>query len=81
MPSNDRTKKNFNLKDRVVVSAEGGWKRDCKGTICSGPEPIATIPGPEYYYWVEFDEPEEDVDSPDQYSKAQILSQYISYAT
>lgn len=74
-------KKEFNVNDKVVVSAEGGWKRDCNGTICGVPELVETIQGPEYYYWVEFDEAEEDVNGPDQYSKAQILSQYISYAT
>lgn len=74
-------KKLFKLNDKVIVSASGGWKRNCKGTICEGPEDVETIPGPEYYYWVEFDEPQEDINGPDKYSKAQILSQYITHAT
>lgn len=69
--------KKFEINDRVIVSSCGGWKRDCKGTICGGPENVDTLPGPEYYYWVLFDEPEQDVSSPDEYIKAQILSQYI----
>jgi hypothetical protein len=74
-------KKQFNLNDTVLVSAEGGWKRDCKGTISSSPEPTKTLQGSEYYYWVKFDEPEEDINGSDKYSKAQILSQYISLAS
>ena len=74
-------KKIFNMNDSVIVSAKGGWKRDCKGTICSDTEPVTTLQGSEYYYWVKFDEREEDINGPDKYSKAQILSQYINNAT
>ena len=74
-------KKQFKINDRVVVSAEGGWKRNCSGRISGGPEPVETMQGPEYYYWVEFDEPEEDINGPDKYQKAQILSYYINSST
>jgi len=33
--------------------------------------------GPGDFYWLQFDEPQEDVNDPDKYSKAQILSCYI----
>ena len=69
--------KNFALRDRVLVSSSGGWKKTSAGTIVSVPEPIDTLKGPECYYWVEFDEPQEAVDGDDAYRKAQILSCYL----
>jgi len=70
--------KRFSIGERVVVSKEGGWKRNCVGTICGGPEDIKTLQGPEYFYWVKFDNPEQDVNDAHEYSKGQILSQYIN---
>ncbi|MEZ0223357.1 MAG: hypothetical protein ACAH83_02300 [Alphaproteobacteria bacterium] len=69
--------KKFVIGDRVIVNKEGGWKRNCLGTICGGPEDVKILQGSEYYYWVKFDEPEQDINGPHEYSKAQILSQYI----
>jgi hypothetical protein len=69
--------KNFATRDRVLVSSSGGWKKTSAGTIVGGPEPIDTLKGPECYYWVEFDEPQEAVDGDDAYSKSQILSCYL----
>ena len=71
----------FEIGRRVQVSSEGGWKQDCLGTITGGPEPVETLKGPDNYYWVEFDEPQEDINGPDSYSKAQILSCYLSETT
>jgi hypothetical protein len=72
--------KEFQIGDRVRVSSEGGWKNTCLGIVCGGPEPIETMKGPENFYWVQFDEPQEDVNCPDKYYKAQILSCYINHA-
>ena len=70
-------RKEFARGDRVLVSAEGGWKESALGVICDGPEPVDTLKGPEYFYWVQFDEPQEDINGPDRYRKAQILSCYL----
>ena len=43
----------------------------------SEPEPVDTVRGPEYFYWVEFDEPQQAIDGADTYRKAQILSCYL----
>ncbi|WP_431121368.1 hypothetical protein [Variovorax paradoxus] len=69
--------KTFDLYARVYVAASGGWKATFLGTICSEAEPVQTVKGPENYYWVEFDESQEDVSGPDLYRKAQILSCYL----
>jgi len=69
--------KTLALFDRVSVSPLGGWKNSCRGTVVSEPEPIDTLKGPEYFYWVEFDEPQQTIDGPDLYRKAQILSCYL----
>ncbi len=63
---------------RVVVSTQGGWKNNGSGTIVGKAEPVTTLQGDDYYYWVEFDEPQEDINGPDKYYKAQILSRYLS---
>ena len=73
-------KKAFALGTRVVVSKDGGWQRDAKGVVVAGPEVIQTLQGEDYYWWVEFEEPERDINGPDQYRKAQILSRYITAA-
>ncbi|MGH1375180.1 MAG: hypothetical protein ACRBCK_02430 [Alphaproteobacteria bacterium] len=67
----------FQIGDKVIVSKDGGWKNDCSGVICSAPEPIDTLKGPENFYWVRFDQPEQDVNGDDEYIKAQVLSCYI----
>ena len=73
-----RLMKNFQIGQSVVVSSAGGWKVDAPGTIVAGPEPISTRQGDEYYYWVEFDQPQQDINGPDEYTRAQILSRYIN---
>lgn len=69
--------KQFALQDRVMVSSSGGWKRTSPATIVSDPEPVQTLQGPEFYYWVSFDEPQETIDGDDAYCKAQVLSRYL----
>lgn len=70
--------KEFKIGDKVTVSSEGGWQNDCFGTICDGPEQVDVREGSEYFYWVEFDAPEHDLSDDGPYTKAQVLSQYIS---
>jgi hypothetical protein len=77
----DQLQKNFQLGTKVIVSAKGGWQRDAMGTIVAGPEPIKTLQGQDFYWWVEFLIPERDLDNDGPYSKAQILSRYIRNAT
>jgi hypothetical protein len=67
----------FALHDRVIVSSGGGWKRASSATVVSEPEPVQTLQGPEFYYWVRFDEPQETIDGDDAYYKAQVLSRYL----
>lgn len=69
--------KQFALQDRVMVSSSGGWKRTSPATVVSEPEPVQTLKGPEFYYWVSFDEPQEAIDGDDAYYKAQVLSCYL----
>jgi hypothetical protein len=69
--------KSFALFDRVSVSPLGGWKTACRGVVVSEPEPVDTVRGPEYFYWVEFDEAQQAIDGEDTYRKAQILSCYL----
>lgn len=72
-------RKIFLLGDEVIVSHVGGWKKNVKGIIVSEPENIDTLQGADFFYWVEFDEPQEDTeDDGYQYSKAQILSRFIT---
>ena len=70
----------FRLGDRVVVSSTGGWRRDALGVIVAGPEPIETLQGEDFYWWVEFLVPEHDLSDDGPYSTAQILSRYIERA-
>jgi hypothetical protein len=73
-------RKELSTNQRVLVSLTGGWKQSSLGVICSDPEPIETLQGSEYFYWVHFDEPQEDINGSDKYYKAQILSRYLEPA-
>ena len=73
-------RKTFQLGAKVLVSAAGGWQHDAFGVISAGPEPIETLQGQDYFWWVIFLEPERGLDNDGPYSKAQILSQYIENA-
>ena len=70
----------FAVNDRVLVLPEGGWKQAAYGLIRSADEPVETLQGHDFFYWVAFDEPQEDINGPDKYSKAQILSCYLEQA-
>jgi hypothetical protein len=59
---------------RVLISARcAGWRNDVHGVICGGPEPVETMQGPDYFYWVKFDSPQHDLSDDGPYDKAQIL--------
>ncbi|MFG3454424.1 hypothetical protein [Stutzerimonas stutzeri] len=73
-------RKIFAVNDQVLVLAEGGWKQAACGKISSAAEPVETLQGHDFFYWVTFDQPQEDVNGPDKYLKAQILSCYIEPA-
>jgi hypothetical protein len=70
----------FTAGSRVRVLTAGGWKRSCTGTVVDEPESTETLLGPTFIHWVEFDEPQEDINGPDQYRKAQILGEYLESA-
>ena len=76
-----RIRQEFASGEKVTVSGAGGWKRDAHGVIVGGPEAVTTRQGEDYFYWVEFDEPERDLDGDGPYYKAQVLSQYITRRT
>ncbi|MBK9586045.1 MAG: hypothetical protein KA099_00330 [Alphaproteobacteria bacterium] len=79
IPKSSEMRKIFSLGDEVIVSNVGGWKKNSKGIIVSEPKNIDTLQGADFFYWVEFDEPQEDTeDEGHQYSKAQILSRFIT---
>ena len=44
------------------MSAAWGWKTPGAATVVRAPEPIRTLKGPEFYYWVQFDEPRQAID-------------------
>lgn len=70
--------KRFMRGDRVrIAGPEAGWRQPCTGSIVGGPEPIVTLPGPDFHYWVEFDVPQHDLSEDGPYVSAQILSCYL----
>ena len=70
----------FAAGSRVRVLTAGGWKRSCSGTVVDEPEATETLLGPTFIHWIEFDEPQEDINGSDQYWKAQILGEYLESA-
>lgn len=77
----EQLRRTFKMGAKVLVSARGGWHRDALGRIVAGPEPIQTLQGEDFFWWVEFLVPERDIDGDGPYRKAQILSRYIEDAT
>lgn len=67
----------FAVNDQVLILPAGGWKQPAYGKIASLPEAVETLQGHDFFYWVAFAEPQEDINGPDKYSKAQILSCYL----
>ena len=72
-----RRKKRIPIGAVVEVSAEGGWRVDCEAKARSGPEPVETRQGEDYFYWVDFDVPQHDLSDDGPYESAQILSRYL----
>lgn len=73
-----KQKRSFDIGDRVEVSKEGGWKNNFTAQVTGGPDSIRTRQGEDYYYWVEFDEPQDDLSEDGPYESAQILSRYLT---
>jgi hypothetical protein len=56
----------------------GPWPAQPTGTVSSGPEMVESATGPVATYWVEFDEPQRDVDGDGPYVSSQILERYLA---
>jgi hypothetical protein len=71
--------KHFAVGARVRVPAEAGWRTDFVGTITARPpRQVTTTTGDDWFYWVDFDEGQYDVDGDGPYVDAEILSSYLS---
>ena len=71
----------FAQGDRVQVSGpEAGWRQSSAGRIVGEPEPINTLQGADFFYWVAFDSPQHDLSEDGPYERAQILSCYLEPA-
>ena len=67
------------IGSRVLVSAKcAGWRNDFHGVVCGGPEPVETVQGPDYFYWVQFDSPQHDLSEDGPYYKAQVLGRCLA---
>ncbi|MDB5812144.1 MAG: hypothetical protein JWN94_4266 [Betaproteobacteria bacterium] len=71
----------FPSGSRVRVLTSGGWKQSSTGTVVDDPEATVTLKGETFIHWVQFDEPQEDINGPDRYRNAQILGEYLEAAT
>ncbi|GLS05432.1 hypothetical protein GCM10007860_25850 [Chitiniphilus shinanonensis] len=68
-------RQHFPAGTRVVVSGVGaGWRNNPVGTVCGDPEPVQTVRGEDYYYWVRFDTPQHALSDDGPYCLAQVLS-------
>ena len=71
-------RQHFAVGARVLVSGTcGGWRNDSRGVIVAAPEPVQTVQGEDYFYWVQFDSPQRDLSDDGPYTKAQILSRCL----
>lgn len=71
----------FAVGTRVFISGVcGGYRNDSEGVISSDPEPVQTMQGEDFFYWVQFDTPQHDLSNDGPYSKAQILSRCLTHA-
>ena len=71
-------RQHFAVGARVQVSgACGGWQNDSRGVVVAAPEPVQTVQGEDYFYWVQFDSPQRDLSDDGPYTKAQILSRCL----
>jgi hypothetical protein len=81
MTNFETRQKVFALGDRVrVPDAEAGWRHASTGRIVGGPEPVITLQGADFFYWVAFDSPQHDLSEDGPYERAQILSCYLQHA-
>jgi hypothetical protein len=71
----------FPVGSRVRVLRAGGWKQAAVGAVVDDPEPTETLLGPTFIHWVQLDEPQEDINGPDRYRKAQVLGEYLESAS
>jgi len=71
-------RQHFVVGTRVRVSgACGGWRNDSTGVVVDGPEPVQTVKGEDFFYWIQFDLPQHDLSDDGPYSKAQVLSRCL----
>ena len=64
---------------RVLVSGRcSGWREDCHGVICGDPDPVETVQGLDYFYWIQFDSPQYDLSDDGPYYKAQVLGRCLA---
>jgi hypothetical protein len=71
----------FALGTRVrVPGPAAGWRQPSIGYIVGGPEPVTTLQGSDFFYWVAFDVPQHDLSDDGPYERAQILSCYLEAA-
>ena len=72
-------KQAFPIGSRVLVSALcAGWRNDFFGVVCSEPEPVQTMQGQDFFYWVQFDSAQHDLSQDGPYNKGQILGQCLT---
>jgi len=55
----------------------GPWPDEPSGMIKGPPTIVTTTSGSERSYWVEFDQPQHDVDGGGPYVASQVLERYI----
>ena len=70
-------KKPFAIGDTVRVVDHWDWPSTPVGIVSSVADPITTLQGEDYHYWVRFDPPARDGDGDGPYKSAQILSRYL----
>lgn len=71
----------FALGSRMLVSARcAGWRNDFQGVICGDPALVETARGPDYFYLVRFDSPQQDLSEDGLYYMAQILGRCLTPA-
>jgi hypothetical protein len=72
------SRQHFAVGARVLVSgACGGWRNDSRGVVVAAPEPVQTVRGEDFFYWVQFDTPQHDLSDDGPYTKAQVLSRCL----
>ena len=55
----------------------GPWPAEPTGTVGRAPELVETRQGPEWTYWVTFDEAQLDADGDGPYVTSQVLGRYL----